>query len=160
MVIVTKLGTLVNPAILEVPPSNADENVVNFLGHSTHIAIPCPVMWIGVIIPGVKILILLGPSKVPEKEAVLTVLGSAIGTDKHFIASSITARYHIEVTQNNTNVSPEAIICQGCEFGVKDLLNIEFANICRSLSSNKRHEAKSMLQSQCHNMLLNWCSLN
>ncbi|XP_047492036.1 uncharacterized protein LOC125041242 [Penaeus chinensis] len=33
------------------------------------------------------------------------------------------------------------------------------ANIDRGLHSNKKHEAESILQSQSHNMLINWCYL-
>lgn len=36
----------------------------------------------------------------------------------------------------------------------------EYANINRSVHNNKRHEAKIMLQSQCHNALINWSNLH
>jgi hypothetical protein len=110
MVSTTELGTPIHPAILEDPPTSANEYVVDLLGCITSIAVPCPAMWVWALVPGARNPQFLGPSKILEKEAFLTtgISSCAMGTDRHLIASSITARYRIEVTQDNTNISPGA----------------------------------------------------
>jgi hypothetical protein len=82
-----------------------------------------------------------------------------MGTDRHLIASSITARYRIEVAQNNANISSGTSVCHRCKFGVEHLFHVKFTNIGRSVHSNKRHEAKRKLQSQYHYTLINRSNL-
>ncbi|KRX71406.1 hypothetical protein T4E_5880, partial [Trichinella pseudospiralis] len=62
-------------------------------------------MRVGALVPGARDPHFLGPSKVPEKEAILAagISSRAMGADRHLVASSVTAGYRIEVAQNNAN---------------------------------------------------------
>lgn len=54
MVSTTELGTLVNPAGLEDPPASSNKDVIDLLGHSTHIVIPSSAMRVEALIPVAK----------------------------------------------------------------------------------------------------------
>lgn len=53
-------------AVLEDPLASANKNVVDLVGHGTHITAPCPTMRFGAPEPGNPQS--LGPGKIPEKE--------------------------------------------------------------------------------------------
>lgn len=76
-------------------------------------------------------------------------------TDRHLVASSITAGYCIQVAQYYANVSPGAFDCRRWEFGIESLFFLSLQTIVRAYTAIW-DKAKSMNQSQCHNTLVNW----
>ena len=50
---------------------SANEYVVDLLGCINHITVPCTMLWVWALVPGARNPQFLGPSKVPEKEAIL-----------------------------------------------------------------------------------------
>lgn len=97
--------------------------MIDLLGHHTYIAEPCPTVRVGVLISGATNPQSLGRSKVWEKEAIFAagISSQAMGVDRHLVASLITAGYHIEIAQDNANVSLGTVICHGYEFGKSSL---------------------------------------
>lgn len=75
----------------------------------------------GALIPETRNPQSLGPSKVGEKEAILTagISSCAMGTNRCLIASLITSRYRVRVSQNNAV----------CKFGIENFFTLSLQTL-------------------------------
>lgn len=88
----TEPSSPLNPVVLE-DVTSAKEGVVNFLGWITCTTVPCPAIQVRALVPGAKDHRSRG---LPGGVIFTTHFSSR---NKHPIANSITAEYHVEVTQ-------------------------------------------------------------